>query len=67
MYFNVAADDTTKRANELVNLARVCTTDSVGDADAVDPDFIYRLVDGKEVHEVGAEGIFGREADLDVL
>jgi hypothetical protein len=55
MYFDVAADNTTKGANELVNLAGVCTTNGVGDADAVNPDFIYRLVYGKEVHEIGAE------------
>ena len=67
MYFNIASDDATEGANKLVNLARVCATDGVGDADAVDSDFIHRLVDGKEVHEIGAEGILCREADLDAL
>jgi hypothetical protein len=55
MYFDVAGDNTAKGANELVNLARVCTTNGVGDADPVDPDFIYRLVYRKEVDEIRAE------------
>ena len=67
VYFDIAADDTAKGANEFVNLARVCTTNSVGNADAVNPNFIYRLVDGKEIDEVGAEGILRREADLNAF
>lgn len=67
VYFDIAADNAAKGANKFVYLARICTTNGIGDADAVDPNFIYRLVDGKEVHEIGAEGILRREADLDAL
>ena len=33
-------------------LTRVCATDGVGDAHAVDTDLVYGLIDGKEVHEI---------------
>ena len=67
MYFDIAGDNAAKGANELVNLARICATDGIGDADTIDSNFIYRLVNRKEVHEIGAEGILRREADFDAL
>jgi hypothetical protein len=67
VYFNVAGDHTAEGAYKLVNLARVRATDGVGDANAVDANLIDGLVDGEEVDEIGAEGILGREADLDAL
>jgi len=67
MNFDIAADNAAEGANEFVNLARVCATNGVGDADPVDADLVHGLVDGKEVHEIGAEGILCREADLDAL
>ena len=67
MYFDVASDNAPEGADELVNLARVCAADSVGDANAIDANLIHRLVDGEEVHEIGAERVLGREADLDAL
>ncbi len=65
--FDIAADNAAEGANEFVNLARVCATDGVGDADPVDADLVHGLVDGKEVHEIGAEGVLRREADFDAL
>jgi hypothetical protein len=67
VYLDVARDNTTKGANEFVNLAGVGATDGVGDADAVDTNLVHGLVDGKEVHEIGAEGVLCREADLNAL
>jgi hypothetical protein len=67
VYFDIASNNTAKGANKLVNLARICATDGIGDADTVDPDLIYRLVDRKEVHKIGPEGVLRREADLDAL
>lgn len=67
VYFDIACDDATEGADEVVNLARIRATDGVGDADAVDADLVHRLVDGKEVDEIGAERIFRRESDLDAL
>lgn len=43
--FNVARDDTAKGADELVHLARVGTTDRVGDTDAVDANLVDGAVD----------------------
>jgi len=67
VYLDIASDNTAEGANELVNLTRVCATDGVGDAHAVDADLVHGLIDGKEVHEIGAEGVFRREADFDTL
>jgi hypothetical protein len=64
---NVTADDATKGAHEVVDLARVRATDGVGDADAIDAYFVHGLINGEEVDEIGPEGVFGREADLDAL
>ena len=67
VYLDIAMDNAAQGANELVNLARVCATDSVSDAHAVDADLIHGLIDGKKVHEIGAEGVFCREADFDTF
>lgn len=64
---DVARDDTTEGTDEIVNLTRVGASDSVGDSNTVDTDLVDGAVDGEEVDEVGAEGILGREANLDSL
>jgi len=46
MYLDIATDNATQCPNELVNLARVCAADGVGDAHAVDADLVYGLIDG---------------------
>ncbi len=50
--FNVAADDTAKRSDEVIDLAGIRAPDCVGDTDTVDADLIDGLVDRKEVDEV---------------
>ena len=49
-------------------MARVGYADGVGDSDAVHPaNAVDGAVDVEEVDEVGAEGIFGGEADFEAL
>lgn len=62
---NVALNDATERADEVVDLARVGAADGVSDTDTVDTDLVDGLVDGEEVDEVGAERVLRRETDLD--
>lgn len=57
MDLNVALDDATKRTDEVVDLARVGTADSVSDTDTVDTDLVDGLVDGEEVDEIGTERV----------
>lgn len=61
---DVTRHDTTESTDEVVNLTRVGAANSIGDANTVDTDAVHRLVDGKEIDEVGAEGVLGRESDL---
>ncbi len=63
--FDVTRHHTTESTDEVVNLAGVGATNSIGDTNTVDTDAVDRLVDGKKIDEVGAEGVLGREADLD--
>ena len=46
MYLDIATDNAAQGPNELVNLTRVCATDGVGDAHAVDADLVHGLIDG---------------------
>ena len=58
MNFDIASNNAAESTNEIVDLTRVCTTDSVRDADAVNADLIDGLVDREEVDEIRAEGVF---------
>ena len=64
---DVAGDDATKGADEVIDLSRRRAADCVSDADPVDADAVDGLVEGEEVDNVGAEGVFGGEADFDAL
>ena len=64
---DVAGYNAAEGAHEVVDLARGGTADCIGDADSVDADFVDGLVEGEEVDEVGAERVFGGEADFNVL
>lgn len=65
MDFNITSYNSTQSANKVVNLARVCATYSVSNANTVDTDLVDSLVNGQKVDEVGPEGILGGESDLD--
>jgi len=67
MDFNVTADDTTQRSDEIIDLTGIRAPDCVRDTDTVDADFVYGLVDRKEVDKVRSEGVLGGESDLNAL
>lgn len=67
MRLDVTADDTSQRPDEVVDLSRVGTTDSVGDTDSVDTNLVDRAVDAEQIDELGTERVFGRESNLDAL
>ena len=67
MRLDVRADDAAERPDELVHLAGGGTADGVGDTHAVHAHPIDGLVEVQQVHEVGAERVLGREADLAAL
>lgn len=67
MNLNIAANDASQRSDKIVNLTWVGATDCIGHTDAVDANLVDRLVDGKQVDEVGTEAVFRREADFDAL
>lgn len=52
MALDVTRDNTAKGAHEVVDLARVGATDSVGDTDTVDTDLVDSAVNGQQVDEV---------------
>lgn len=65
MDLDITSDDTTEGSNEIVHLARVCASHSVGDTNTVDANLVNGLVDRQQVHEVGAEGVLRREPHFD--
>ena len=65
--FNVAADHTAKRADQIVNLTWVCNTDSVGNTNAVDTDLVDGLVNAEQVYQIRPERVFRRKADVDAM
>lgn len=65
--FNVATNDATEGTDEVVNLSGVCASNGVSNAYTVHADLVDGLVYGKQVHEVGTEGIFRGEADFHAL
>ena len=56
--FDVAADDASKGADEVVDLTGVGASNGIGDTDTVNTNAVDGLVDGEEVDEVGAETVF---------
>ena len=64
---DIATHNTAQSAHEIVHLAGSRTANCVSDTDTVDANLVYSTVYGKEVDQVAAEGILGREADLKTL
>ena len=52
---NVAADDTTKSSDEVVDLSGGSTADSVSDTDSVDTDLVDGSVKREKVDQVRSE------------
>jgi hypothetical protein len=67
MGFNIATNDTPQSTNEIVDLSRGSTADSIRHTHTVDTNPVDSLVERKKVGEIGAEGVFGGEADFDSL
>ena len=61
---NIALDDATKGADEVVDLAGVGAADGVSNTDTVHTNAVDRLVNREQVDEVGTERIFRREPNL---
>jgi hypothetical protein len=56
--FNIATNDAAKGTDKVVNLSGVRASNGVGNAYTVHTNLVNSLVYGKQVDEVGAEGIF---------
>ena len=67
MGLDITRDDSTKSADEIVDLSRGSTSDGIGNTDTVDTDLVDGGVDGEEVDQVRAERVLAGEADLNVV
>lgn len=64
MALDVAADDTTERADKVVDLARRSAADSVSDTNTVNTLLVNSLVKAEKVDKVTSERVLRRESDL---
>ena len=64
---DVAADDTAKGSDQVVDLAGGGTADRVGDTDSVDTDLVDGSVEREKIDQVGSERVLGRESDFETL
>lgn len=65
MCLNIAADDASKRPDEVVYLAGGCASDCVGNTDSIYASAIDSSVEVQKVYQVGPEAIFAAETDFD--
>lgn len=59
MGLDIARNDAAKGTDEVIDLAGRSAADGIGDTDTVDADLVNSAVEGKEIDEIGAEGILG--------
>lgn len=52
MDLDIATDDSPQCPDKVIDLTWVRAADSIGDTDSVDADFVYSLVDRKEINKV---------------
>ena len=64
---NITTDNSSQDANQLVDLARRGTADSVSNTNTVDTDLVDGGVDGQEINQVGTERVLTGETDLNTL
>jgi hypothetical protein len=57
--FNVAVDDTSKCAHQVIDLSGGGTANRVGDTDSVHADCIHGSVEREKIDQVGAERVLG--------
>jgi hypothetical protein len=65
MCLNIAADDASKRPDEVVYLAGGCASDCVSNTDSIYASTIDGSVEVQKVDQVGPEAIFAAETDFD--
>ena len=65
MCLNIAADDASKRPDEIVYLAGGCAPDCVGNTDPIYARAIDGSVEVQQVYQVGPEAILAAETDFD--
>lgn len=64
---DITLDNTSQDTDQLVDLARRSAADSVRNTDTVDTDLVDSGVEGQKVNQVGSEGVFAGESDLNAL
>jgi hypothetical protein len=64
---NIAAHDTPKRPDQVVDLAGRGAANGIGDTNPIYANLVNGRVDGKKVYEVRPERVLGREPNLDVV
>lgn len=64
---DIAADNTTKGSDQVINLSWRGAAHSVGNTDPVNTDLINGGVDGEEIDQVGSERVFAGKSDLNVV
>lgn len=52
MDLDITTDDSPQCPDKVIDLTWVRAADSIGDTDSVDADFVYSLVDRKEINKV---------------
>jgi hypothetical protein len=64
---NVTAHDIAKGPDEVIDLPGIRATNRVSDTDAVHTDLVDNLVDSENVDEIGTEGVFCGETNLETF
>lgn len=64
---NITTDNSSQDTNQLVDLARRGTADSVSNTNTVDTNLVDGGVDGQEINQVGTERVLTGETDLNAL
>ena len=59
MGLDIARNDATEGTDEVIDLAGRSAANGIGNTDTVNADLVNRAVEGKEIDEIGAEGILG--------
>lgn len=64
---NIARDNASQGADQVVDLSRRSASDSISDTDAVNADCVNSLVQRQEIDKVGSERVFRRKSNFESL
>lgn len=64
---DIAANNTAQSSDQIVDLTRAGTTDSVCDTDTVDTNLVDCAVKGQKVDKVGTEAVFRGKSNFEAL